>query len=166
MVPSSSPSPSPSPLTQETHVPIRAKLTSRHPNPERTSPKASPPPGPREQTSRESAYVSHPRNDRNVLGRAAENRSKLKEAGLCKDCRQPAIPGQTRCPSCAGNHRQSRRPRQSKRQDAWRLSSLLMRGDEDRFNQIRRQNYRHSVLGTLTYTSKVPYPISKHLEAN
>ena len=42
--------------------------------------------------------------------RAVETRSKLKDAGLCKDCRQPAIPGQTRCPDCAENHRQSRRP--------------------------------------------------------
>ena len=46
--------------------------------------------------------------------RAVEKRSKLKEQGLCRDCRQPAIPGQTRCPSCAAKHRQSRQPRQSK----------------------------------------------------
>ena len=43
--------------------------------------------------------------------RAVEARSKLKDAGLCKDCRQPAIPGQTRCPDCAENHRRSRGPR-------------------------------------------------------
>ena len=43
--------------------------------------------------------------------RAAENRSKLKDAGLCKDCRQPAIHGQTRCTDCAENHRKSRGPR-------------------------------------------------------
>ena len=42
--------------------------------------------------------------------RAAASRSKLKDAGLCKDCRQAATPGQTRCPDCAENHRQSRRP--------------------------------------------------------
>ena len=39
--------------------------------------------------------------------RAAENRLKLKESGLCRDCRQPAIPGQTRCPACTENHRVS-----------------------------------------------------------
>ena len=42
--------------------------------------------------------------------RAVEKRSKLKAAGLCKDCRQPAIPGQTRCSSCADKHRRSRQP--------------------------------------------------------
>ena len=42
--------------------------------------------------------------------RAVETRSKLKDAGLCKDCRQPAIPGQTRCPDCAEKHRKTRRP--------------------------------------------------------
>ena len=46
--------------------------------------------------------------------RAVETRSKLKESGLCRDCRQPAIPGQTRCPDCAEQHRKSRQPRQSK----------------------------------------------------
>ncbi len=49
--------------------------------------------------------------------RAAENRTKLKDAGLCKDCRNAAIPGQTRCPDCAEQHRQSRQPRQSKQND-------------------------------------------------
>ena len=38
--------------------------------------------------------------------RAAENRLKLIESGLCRDCRQPAITGQTRCPECADRHRQ------------------------------------------------------------
>ena len=46
--------------------------------------------------------------------RADENRGKLKDSGLCKDCWQPAIPRQTRCPSCSDNHRQTRRPRQTK----------------------------------------------------
>ena len=46
--------------------------------------------------------------------RAVETRSKLKESGLCRDCRQPAIPGQTRCTNCAEQHRKSRGPRRSK----------------------------------------------------
>ena len=49
--------------------------------------------------------------------RAAENRRKLKVLGLCKDCPQHAIPGQTRCTDCAEKHRQSRqRQRQAQRQ--------------------------------------------------
>ena len=36
--------------------------------------------------------------------RAAENRRKLKALGLCKDCRQAAIPGQVRCVDCADKH--------------------------------------------------------------
>ena len=38
--------------------------------------------------------------------RAAENRHKLKDSGLCKDRRQPAITGQTRYPACVEKHRQ------------------------------------------------------------
>ena len=55
--------------------------------------------------------------------RAVETRSKLQDSGLCKDCRQPAIPGQTRCPSCVEKHRQSRRPRQSTGNDQDNLTS-------------------------------------------
>ena len=40
---------------------------------------------------------------------AQEQRQKAKELGKCRDCSKPAIPGQTRCPTCAENHRQSRR---------------------------------------------------------
>ena len=46
--------------------------------------------------------------------RAVEKRLMLKQSGLCKDCRQPAIPRQNRCSTCAEKHRKSRRPRQSK----------------------------------------------------
>ena len=34
---------------------------------------------------------------------------KAKELGKCRNCSKPAIPDQTRCPTCAENHRQSRR---------------------------------------------------------
>ena len=53
--------------------------------------------------------------ERKERGRArtAEKRLKLKESGLCRDCRQPAIPGQTRCPDCAEKHRTGGGPRQS-----------------------------------------------------
>ena len=40
---------------------------------------------------------------------AQEQRRKAKELGKCRDCSKPAIPSQTRCPTCAENHRQSRR---------------------------------------------------------
>ena len=40
---------------------------------------------------------------------AQEQRQKAKELGKCRDCSKPAISGQTRCPTCAENHRQSRR---------------------------------------------------------
>ena len=38
-----------------------------------------------------------------------EQRQKAKELGECLDCSKPAIPGKTRCTTCAENHRQSRR---------------------------------------------------------
>ena len=42
---------------------------------------------------------------RNV--RAAEERQRRKELGLCRDCPSKAIKGQTRCPECAEKHRQA-----------------------------------------------------------
>ncbi len=45
------------------------------------------------------------------------------DVGLCKNCRQPTIPGQTRCPSCAELHRQSWQPRPSKGNDRDDLTS-------------------------------------------
>ena len=49
--------------------------------------------------------------------RAVENRRKLKELSICKDCRKPAAPGQVRCSSCADKHRKSWKPRTSKGKD-------------------------------------------------
>ncbi len=40
--------------------------------------------------------------------RAAEERQRRKELGLCRDCPNTAIAGQTRCADCAERHRQSR----------------------------------------------------------
>ena len=44
-----------------------------------------------------------------------ERRRKAREQGLCRDCRNPAIPAQTRCPTCANRHRVSRRRWQAER---------------------------------------------------
>ena len=49
--------------------------------------------------------------------RAVENRRKLKELSICKDCRKPVVPGQVRCSSCADKHRKSWKPRTSKGKD-------------------------------------------------
>ena len=36
--------------------------------------------------------------------RAAEERQRRKELGLCRDCKKLAVPGKTRYPDCAGKH--------------------------------------------------------------
>ena len=47
---------------------------------------------------------------------AQDLRQKARELGRCRDCtKHTAIPGQTRCPECAENHRQSRRRSDAKR---------------------------------------------------
>ena len=48
---------------------------------------------------------------------AQERRRKAKELGLCKSCPNPAKPGQTRCPTCAEKHRESRIRSKAKRRD-------------------------------------------------
>ena len=42
--------------------------------------------------------------------RASENRQRRKELGLCKDCPNQAIKGQTRCPNCVEAHRRTQQP--------------------------------------------------------
>ena len=49
---------------------------------------------------------------------AQEQRRIAKATGKCKSCPEPAIPRQTRCPTCAENHRQSRRSSDAKRRAA------------------------------------------------
>ena len=44
-----------------------------------------------------------------------EKRRQTKALGVCKDCGQPAIPGQTRCETRAEKHRLSRRQWQAHR---------------------------------------------------
>ena len=39
---------------------------------------------------------------------AQKNRLQRKEAGLCKDCPNKSIPGQTRCEACRDKHNQQR----------------------------------------------------------
>ena len=36
--------------------------------------------------------------------RAAEERQRRKELGICRDCKNLAVPGKTRCPDCAEKH--------------------------------------------------------------
>ena len=41
--------------------------------------------------------------------RAAEERQRRKELDLCRDCKNLAVPGKTRCPDCAEKHRKRQR---------------------------------------------------------
>ena len=45
----------------------------------------------------------------NQKEREKRRRQELKAAGLCRDCREQAIPNQTRCEGCAEKHRVERR---------------------------------------------------------
>ena len=46
---------------------------------------------------------------------AKERRQKAKDLGICRHYNEQAILGQTRCPTCAGSHRQSLRRSGAKR---------------------------------------------------
>ena len=81
----------------------RATETSKPAAGQATKPKASKKP--------QRARLTLEERQERARARAAETRSKLKDASLCRDCRQPAIPGQTRCSDCAEKNRESRGPR-------------------------------------------------------
>ena len=46
---------------------------------------------------------------------AEEQRQRAKQLGKCQKCSKAAIPGQSRCKTCAEAHRQSRRRSDAKR---------------------------------------------------
>ena len=50
-----------------------------------------------------------------------------KEAGKCKDCSNPAIPGQTKCETCAEKHRQRRRKDDANRRAKAKQAKDLVR---------------------------------------
>ena len=47
-----------------------------------------------------------------------KKRERAKELGPCRNCSKPAIPGQSRCETCAEHHRQSRRRSDANRRAA------------------------------------------------
>ena len=94
----------PEPKTSKVTNPQRVKKDSRT-KPTQTKEKAN------SANQQEYGHLRQQRSDRREAQRkwAQENRQKAKQFGLCRDCRNEAIPGQTRCETCAESHRQARR---------------------------------------------------------
>ena len=74
----------------------------------------------RRENRREYEQNRSQRTERKQYGRDQQKkrRQRAKELGICKTCSQPAIPDQTRCPSCAEKNRQQHRSAKAKRQAA------------------------------------------------
>ena len=74
----------------------------------------------RRENRREYEQNRSQRTERKQYGRdwQKKRRQRGKELGICKTCSQPAIPDQTRCPSCAEKNRQQHRSAKAKRQAA------------------------------------------------
>ena len=58
-----------------------------------------------------------PRQEEYQCASQAKRRAERIEHGLCVSCSNTVITGETRCPSCAERHRESRRGSDAKRQD-------------------------------------------------
>ena len=61
---------------------------------------------------------------------AQEQRQKARELGQCRNCSEPAILSQTRCPTCAEHHRQSRRRSDARRRDAAKRAATTDRAGQ------------------------------------
>ena len=97
--------------------PVRARCpkrttvkTAKKANPKRRQ-KPTPTPVDRTQSRQEYERERRQTPERREYCRlkAQEHRQKAKEAGLCRGCPSPAIPGQTRCETCAEKNRVYRR---------------------------------------------------------
>ena len=97
----------------EKKVPVKpiAKEQRRKPTPSKTPEEIAAVEEKRQVARREYEQARNRNPERREYNRryAQEQRQKAKELGLCRDCSKPAIPGKTRCTTCAENHRQSRR---------------------------------------------------------
>ena len=68
---------------------------------------------------------------------AQEQRQKAKELGRCRDCtKHTAIPGQTRCTTCAEAHRQSRRQSDANRRAAAKEKPTTGQADQRERNRV------------------------------
>ena len=59
----------------------------------------------------------HPEGKKTQGEYEKERRERLKASGLCRDCREQAIPNQTRCEACAEKHRVARRKNDTARRE-------------------------------------------------
>ena len=64
------------------------------------------------------------------LAQEQRQRQRAKELGRCRNCSKPAILGQTRCPTCAEAHRQSRRHSDARRRAAARQAATKDKADQ------------------------------------
>ena len=68
---------------------------------------------------------------------AQEQRQKAKELGKCRNCTEhTAILHQTRCPTCAENHRQSRRLSDARRRAAAKEKPTTGQADQRERNRV------------------------------
>ena len=67
---------------------------------------------------------------------AQEQRQRAKELGKCRNCPEPAIPGQTRCTTCAEAHRQSRRQSDANRRAAAKEKPTTGQADQRERNGV------------------------------
>ncbi len=118
-------------ITTRRVAPRKSKATPKASNRKKATPKAVPQPRKRtarveptpeqveagEEQRREYDRQRNQTPERKEQRRvqAQKRRQKAQEAGLCRHCPNPAIPDQTRCPTCAERHRVSRRQWQAGR---------------------------------------------------
>ena len=83
--------------------------------------RTEPDPSPAEDRKRKRAEYDRARSQtperrdyRHLLAQA--KRRKAKELGQCRSCSEQSIPGQTRCPTCAEKHRESKQRSRAKQQ--------------------------------------------------
>ena len=94
-----------------------AKMQPTKPAPSRTPEEIAAAGEKRRERRREYDQKRSKNPDRMEQGRlnAQARRQIAKATGKCKSCPEPAIPGQTRCPNCSEQHRQSRRRSDARR---------------------------------------------------
>ena len=94
---------------------VKAKVTGQHKRADQKPGKTHAEPKHQSRQDYERTRRQNPERKEALRKYEQKRYERAKEQGLCRHCGEQAIPGQTRCESCAEKHRQQNRRRAAER---------------------------------------------------
>ena len=132
-------------LTDSFHYPKRS-TKKKQKSVARAKPSRKPK-APKDPKPKRAPLTSEARKERDRT-RSKRRFEDAKSLGLCRDCREPALEGQTRCEKCAERHRARRREDDSRRRAVAKLSEERPTQEYGRPAKSRRSEQEEACLSS------------------